>query len=113
MIEIGGVMRPCTSEEAAQIANESDGVIEEARQKVYDAQKTLHKVCVGRYPVGTRVEVNIAARRSPTHEVIAVNEHGWLTLRNIHTGTTRGLSAESTYITASRCWYEKMEKESK
>lgn len=113
MIEIGGVMRPGTREEAAQIAEGTDRIIEEARQKVYEAGANLLWVCVGQYPVGTRVDMNIAARRSPTHEVIAVNEHGWLTLRNIHTGTTRGLSADSTYISASRCWYEKMEKESK
>ena len=113
MIEIGGKMRPGSCEEATQIADEIDGAIEKARGAVYEAQRELLKVCVEKFPVGSYVSVHVAAGRSPTHEVVGVNEHGWLTLKNTRTGTTRGMMADSLYLRADRCWYEKIEKETK
>lgn len=110
MVEVGGVMRPGSYEEAAEQADKVEAAIQAAKDKVNEAQQELHDVCVAQYPVGSRVDVNVASRRSPTHEVTAVNEHGWLTLRNIHTGTVRGLSATSTYIHPSRSWYEQSER---
>ena len=110
MIEIGGVMRPCTYEKAAELAEAQEAPIAEAREKVYAAQRELLEVCIRQYPVGSRVSVNVAAGRTPTHEVMAINEHGWMTLKNTQTGTERGMMADSLNISPCRCWYSEMRK---
>lgn len=110
MIEISGVLRPSTSKEASSAADLIQQRIDEAREAVTTAQAHLLAVCVEQYPVGSRVQVNVAARRNPEHEVVAVNEHGWLTLRNCQTGTERGMMADSWTLSPSRCWYERMER---
>lgn len=107
MIEVGGAMRPSTPERAMALADKQEAPILAAREKVYAAQGKLLEVCIRQYPVGSRVKVNIAARRSPTHEVVSVNEYGWMTLRNVSTGKERGMMADSTYISPARCWYSK------
>lgn len=110
MIEIGGVMRPSSYEEATTAADTIENAIALAREKVYTAQRELLKVCADQYPTGSQVYVNIAAGRSTTHDVIAVNEHGYLTLRNPKTGTERQLAADSYSIHPARCWYRKVER---
>ena len=105
MIEVGGVMRPGTYEKATELADAQESPILAAREKVYAAQRALLDVCIQQYPVGSRVSVNVAARCSPTHEVVAINENGWMTLRNISTGTERSMMADSTSISPCRCWY--------
>lgn len=105
MIEVGGVMRPATYDKAAELAEAQEAPIAEAREKVYAAQRELLEVCIRQYPVGSRVSVNIAARRDPTHEVIEINENGWMTLKNTQTGTERGMMADSLNISPCRCWY--------
>lgn len=105
MIEVGGVMKPATYEKARTLAEAQEKPILEARQKIYHAQAELLRVCVQQYPVGSRVNVNVAARRSPMHEVVSVDEHGWMKLRNVATGTERGMSATSTSISPCQCWY--------
>ena len=109
MIDINGIMEPGSYEEANQRAASIETPIEEARQAVREAQYALLRVCIEKYPVGSLVEVNVAARRNLAHKVIAINEHGWMTLRNIQTGTERGMMADSTYIHPCRHWYEKEE----
>lgn len=106
MIEIGGVYRPSTYEKAAELAEAQEKPILEARQRVQDAEAELLRVCIEQYPVGSRVSVTVAARKSPTHEVVAINERGWMTLRNVSTGIERGMMANSTYISPCKCWYE-------
>ena len=110
MIEVGGVMRPATYEKAAELAEAQKAPVLAAREKVYAAQRELLEVCVQQYPVASRVRVNIAAGRNPTHEVMAINENGWMTLKNIHTGTERGMMADSLDISPCRCWYSEMTK---
>ncbi len=110
MIEVGGVMRPATSEKAQKLAKAQEKPILAARQKIVEAENELLRVCIEQYPVGSRVRVNIAARQDPIHEVKAVNENGWMTLENIHTGTKRGMMASSHLISPCVSWYEKMEK---
>jgi hypothetical protein len=110
MIEIGGVMRASTSQEANKQADKIQKQLDRALEKIRQAKEAHHDLCMRLYPVGSRVEVHVGARRNPTHEVIAVNQYGWLRLRNIHTGTERGLSASSSYIRPSRCWYQSFER---
>jgi len=105
MIEIGGIMRPSTWEEADAQASVIDAAIDAAREKVRLAERTVLDVCIAQYPVGSRVKVNIAAGRSPTHEVTAVNTYGLLTLRNVSTGTVREVMANSQSIQPCRSWY--------
>lgn len=105
MIEIGGVMRPTSYEEAAALAEVQEAPILAARKRVYAAQREVLDICVSQYPIGSRLSVNIAARKNPTHEVIAINEHGWMTLRNVSTGKERGMMADSLNIKPCKCWY--------
>lgn len=105
MTEIGGVMLPTTYEKAMELAAAQEAPILEAKEKVYAAKRELLEVCVRQYPVGSRVSVNVAAGRSPTHEVMSVNENGWMTLRNVSTGTERGMMADSWNISPSKCWW--------
>lgn len=110
MIEVGGVMRPSTYEKAMELAEKQQKPIDQARQRVREAEEVLLHVCLKQYPVGSRVTVNVAARRSPIHEVMSVNEHGWMMLKNCETGTMRGMSASSNLISPCQCWYAKVEK---
>jgi hypothetical protein len=107
MIEVGGVMRPSTYDQAAKLAEAQSAPIRAARDEVDAAQQNLLEVCVKQYPVGSRVNVNIAAGRTPQHEVVSINEYGWLTLRNTQTGTKREMRADSTSISPCTCWYTK------
>jgi hypothetical protein len=112
MIEMNGKQVPSSCEEANELAEAIEGPIEAARDRVSQAKEELLETCIKAYPVGTLVQVNVAARRNPVHEVISVNEYGWLTLKNSQTGTERGMLADSNLIRPSRCWYKKTEKNS-
>lgn len=113
MIEVGGVMRPATYEKAVELAAAQIAPIEAAREKVRDAASDLVDVCIRQYPVGSRVGVNIAARQSPTHEVMEVNQYGVLTLKNVYTCTIRKLKADSWMISPCTSWYTREERKTK